>query len=766
MNFEIAQSYIFSLTGDINSVVDFRCIHDTRKDIAAHHFTGTLRHYWQTLCNYNADGYGIFCNINPLDGQGRELANVAGIRAHVIDLDNLLTAQQNYERAINSNPIPTFAVQSSPGKYHVYWIVEPYVGNDFYTLHQRKLRQFYDGDKSVIDPTRVLRVPGFYHLKNPQQPFMVQIWALNGYGRRIPVVEIQTALAQVNVIDGGGSRHKLGDPDMSAPSLDWLQKSLSLVNPNDLERGEWISLTAAIKQAGWLHADEQTLFKIWSEWCAQYSKNDLGENLKQWNSIRDTEVGWPALQRKTPINAYLMFDKKTKEANGAPITDAADAINKSKKVVNFKDIVSGPECEKYFKNCYFIGRMGKIFTPHARFMNATEFNGYYGGKHFIISSTGKTTDEPWKAALRSTEWTIPKVDHVRFLPDKNTFDIVEDEMGRNGLNTYIPVKIDAKQGDVTLWKNHIAKILPNERDQTILYQYLAHVVKYPGYKIPWAPLIQSAEGVGKTVIQEAMSKILGGMYTYFPKADQLVKSGNTFNAWIRNKLLIMVNEIKIDEKRELIEILKPLISDARIEIQGKGVDQEMEDNIANWLFFSNFKDAMPIGKDGRRLSIFFSQIQTHADLVALGMDDNYFNILWRWLRDEGGHQAIAYWLLNYPIEKGAISQRAPHTSSHNEALQLSQSPIEVLVADCVLDGLPGFRGGFVSVLAVMTRIKASGIRNPTITVVKSILAKMGYIEIGKANRAYMQEDVANKTTLYGIVSNLNLADYGRAQGYE
>lgn len=778
---DLARQYIEALTGSPDSVMDFRCIHDQRKDLPAHNFRGTLNEQWQTLCEYNQNGYGVFSTVNAMDGIGRELSNVQYIRAHVVDLDNLLTAAANYERAAVGNPLPAFAVQTSTGKFHVYWSMEPYTGNDFYSLQQRKLRQIYDGDKSVVDATRVLRVPGFYHLKG--EPFLVTMWNLAGYGHRIPVQNMEAALAGINVIDHFTSRFPLGEPTMSAPSFEWLRFALSLLDPNQLDRGEWVSFTAAIKQSAWLLADEPAIRAVWQEWCNRYTHNDEGENLKLWNSIRDTEVGWQSIERRTTVNAYRDFGFKNApppKTTPAPIApgpalqpqlegrhlQTANVPLPQKPLVEYGEILDGIECANWFKDCYWIGQHGKIFSRAGRLMDSTKFNGIYGGKHFIITSTGKTTDEAWKAALRSTCYNIPKLDHIRFLPDRKSFEIITDEMMRTGINTYVPANIETREGNVKPWLDHVAKVLPNQNDQRILYEYLAHCVKYVGYKIPWAPLIQGAEGIGKTVFYQVMEYALGRTYTYTPKAPELIASGSKFNSWMRGKLMIMVNEIKIDERRELIEILKPMITDDRIEIQGKGIDQDMEDNVANWLFFSNFKDAIPIKKSGRRYSINYSALQSKEDMLAVGMDEAYFINLFDWLKEGGGLQAVAHWLINYPIEKGAIPRRAPETSSHPEALRISRSPMEIVIADCVADAVAGFRGGYVSVAAVLNRVKAAGIRGPSLRAVQACLEEMGYVELGRAARPFAQEDINNRTIIYATLSSLKVDGYGYAQGYE
>lgn len=745
--------YIETLTGDVNTIIDWRCIHDQRKDLPAHTYRGTLSDIAPTLEDYNQRGYGIFCTINQLDGKGHELTNVQHIRTQVIDLDNKLTAQINYERANSAGA--SFAVQSSPGKYHVYWKVQPYQGNDFYTLIQKKLAQLYDGDKSITDATRVMRVPGFIHLKS--EPQLVTGWPLPAIDQIRTAQEMQDDLAHVNIIDHTTTRSPLGELSMAAPSLDWLKFAVGLVDPNDMDRGEWLSFSAAIKQSGWSLAKPEEIQKIWSDWCDRYNDNNIGENLKLWNSINNTEVGWKSIERKSPVKAYTMFGFK----------DAPDA-SKNKEVSSNKygEILSEYDCKEYFKNCYFVERTGQIFGDKGRFMNANQFNGRYGGKQFIITSTGKLTDEPWKAALRSTCWTIPKVDHIRFLPDKPTFEVVDDTLGRRGLNIYIPARIDAREGDISIWFDWFDKILPDKNDQKILFDYIAHCVKFPGYKIPWAPLIQSTQGIGKTIFKELMSHALGDMYVYSPKAQELIKSGSTFNAWMRGKLLIMVDEIKIDERRELIEILKPMITDNRIEIQSKGVDQEMEDNPANWIFFSNYKDAVPINKNDRRYAIFYSKLQNASDLINDGMNDSYFNRLWSWLRNDSGLQAITHWLLNYPIERGAIPLRAPKTSSHNQALMISRSPMEVVINNCIADRIAGFCGGYISTIAVINKSKAAGMRTPSSRVVQNCLETMGFVSIGRSLRPYLQEDVSNRTELYGTVTGIGIEGYGRAQGYE
>ena len=764
-DFNAVYAFISALTGDPdNAVMDWRAIHDTNKEVPALPRRGTLIDCWPELSNLNNQGYGVFCTIAAMDGQGRELGNVAHIRAHYVDLDNM-SATANRDRAIASQPSPWFCVQSSANKYHVYWPVAPYRDNDRFSTVQRKLRQVFDGDKAVVDAARVLRVPGTYNWKYGQ-PQLVTVHALPGFGHSISVEQLEAALANVQVIDGGaGERHELGDPAMAAPSLAWLQRGLDLVDPNDMERYEWISFMAAFKQAGWSLTDPDSLYAMFTAWCERYAHNDTGENLKQWNSIRNTEVGWPYMVRRVP----------TLSLSAAPAAPVAPVVAGEPAAVPpmpepapldcSSDILTHLEQQMWFKGCVAIERTGEILVPTGRFMKPGQFNMKYGGKQFVITATGKMTDEAWKAATRSTLWTVPKADHTRFLPELPFGEIITDQLGRRGVNTYIPVKIKRVKGDPSPFLNHLALMLPVESDRKLLLDYLAHNIRFPGYKIQWAPMIQSTEGTGKGWLAVMLESILGEMYCYRPKAQELVKSGSTFNAWMRSRLLIVVDEIKVDERRELIEILKPMIADARIEVQAKGVDQEMEDNCANWIFFSNYKDAIPVNQNGRRYAIFYSALQTKKDLAAVGMNDAYFNQLWHWSKN-GGSQIIADYLLDYPIERGAVPGKAPDTSSTVEALALSRGPIERLIVDAIEDSLPGFRGGWVSIPAIQKLMIEKSVRSVSVGTLETILHSMGYRSMGRSTKAYFQEDRNGRSALYHVDGSVAVEWYGHQQGYE
>lgn len=776
MNLELTESYISALTGNPESVMDWRVIHDTDKGEQGRNMRGTLKEVKDQLIAYNQQGWGVFACINQMDGQGQTLQNVNAIRAHVVDLDDPEKSDISYNKATTTTLQPHFAVQTSPKKYHIYWLVQPYSGNDFYSTQQRKIAQLFEGDKSIVDATRVLRVPGFYHMKNPQQPFIVSCWGLGNH-QRWNFSQVEQAFAHVNVFESMHKRFALGDETLQAPSLEWLEFAMGLINPNEIGRDEWVSFTAAVKQSGWLHATEDYLFHMWQKWCEQYEDNNIEENTKLWKSISDSEVGWKSLERRTSIKAYMMnystpSDIPQEILDVKPIEQVIDQPEEDEQEKKYKeleksfhDILGRNEMSVWFRNCFSVEQEGKILVPSGRLLNQTQFNMRYGGKLFLMNEDGKTTDIPWKAATSSPVYMIPKVDHVRFAPTEEKFSIITDEFDRKGVNTYMKPNIEGKPGDISKFMYMIECILPVESDRKIFLDYLAHNVKYPGYKILWAPVIVSTQGVGKGIIASFMEYALGKNYVHRPDAQQFLESGGKFNAWMENRLLIVCDEINSTDRFDLVENLKKVIADERIQIEGKGDNQKMADNTANWIFYSNYKTCIPLERKERRYCIFYSQLESEEDVMRFGLNDEFFKDLTDQMKHGDMNKYIYHYFINYPIECGSLPGRGPKPSNYEEVINLSKSPVQLFIEDAIEDNIAGFKNGYVSLTQLTILLNSSKISKPSKAVLAEILKKMGYRELGKTPEAVNQERMGRPSVIFGRLPECTTEGYSAAQGY-
>lgn len=129
---------------------------------------GTLDQHLDELVRLNKSGAGVFVCVNKIENsQKREAKSVTKVRALFADKDD-----GNFE----SFPVePSMVVQTKNGQ-HAYWITDE-VSRDNFTELQKAVINTLKTDISIHDLPRVMRLPGFYHRKDPNNIFLVTIFS-------------------------------------------------------------------------------------------------------------------------------------------------------------------------------------------------------------------------------------------------------------------------------------------------------------------------------------------------------------------------------------------------------------------------------------------------------------------------------------------------------------------------------------------------------------------------------------------------------------
>jgi hypothetical protein len=388
--------------------------------------------------------------------------------------------------------------------------------------------------------------------------------------------------------------------------------------------------------------------------------------------------------------------------------------------------VSQPD---YFHDCVYVQDQHRIFTPSGVLLKPEQFNATYGGFLFEVGSGNgsKPAKKAWEAFTESQLVRYPMADSTCFRPNEPPGKII-DQDGRRLVNTYIPIKTLRVQGDAGPFLRHLAKVLPDPCDQQTMLSYMAACVQLKGLKFQWAPLIQGVEGNGKSLFTRCVAHAIGQKYCHMPPADQI---NEKFNEWLFEKLFIGVEDIYIPtERRELIEVLKPMITNERQPCRAMQQSQVMRDCCANFIFNSNYKDAVRKTENDRRYCVFYCPQQKREDLERDGMTGDYFPRLYDWLRDQGGYAIVTDYLIRYEISAEFRSQlmyRAPQTSTTADAIVASMGAVEQKIVDAIEEGLPGFCGGWISSSALDNLLRSIG-KDRTIALNKrrEILQGLGY----------------------------------------
>ena len=124
--------------------------------------------------SWNEKGYGIHWLPQLFKDGDRKTENLIKIRFWLADIDN--GDKKTMIRRIASLPVqPTYIVETKRG-YHCYWRAKNATPEN-YAYIEKGIAEHLCADGSLITPTHTLRCPGYYHLKDPEHPFLSQkIW--------------------------------------------------------------------------------------------------------------------------------------------------------------------------------------------------------------------------------------------------------------------------------------------------------------------------------------------------------------------------------------------------------------------------------------------------------------------------------------------------------------------------------------------------------------------------------------------------------------
>lgn len=447
------------------------------------------------------------------------------------------------------------------------------------------------------------------------------------------------------------------------------------------------------------------------------------EKWERHDYLPRTILGAAARQRE------VLQDKPTQPVASAPSV-SFEPLRPT--LVEGNVFLSPADQVSFFAGCVYIFETHRVLVPGGATLNPDRFKVRYGGYQFTMdNANGRTVRDAWEAFTQNQTYRAPRADRTCFRPDLPPGAIVT-EGSRSLVNLWWPAEVRREKGDVSLFTRHLELVLPNERDRRILLSYMAAVVQHQGRKFQWCPLLQGAEGNGKTTFTRCVAEAVGQRYTHWARADRI---NAQFNGFMLNRVFIGIEDIYVpDHKRELWETLKPMITGEMQEIEPKGVDSDSRNIVCNFMLNSNHRRAVQKTRNDRRLAIFYTAQQSVEDVERAGMDGEYFGRLYDWLKGNGGYgyACVAEYLATYAIDPefdpAGRCQRAPATSTSAEAQAATVGGVESEVLEAIDQGVQGFRGGWVSSMALdqllaRTRMEGRLPRNMR----REMLESLGYV---------------------------------------
>lgn len=312
-------------------------------------------------------------------------------------------------------------------------------------------------------------------------------------------------------------------------------------------------------------------------------------------------------------------------------------------------------------------------------------------------------------------------------------EIIFEDKGRKFVNTYVrnhpePDPAGSEEAGRVLL-GHLEHLIAEPEIRTTLVDFMAFCVQKPGEKIRWAPLIQSEEGAGKTVLFEFLGAALGKAHARCIEGSALFKG---YSEWAVGSMLVAIEEVRIagDNRFAVMNVLKPIITNKWINIEQRYEDSRERENRTNYMLFTNFHDALALKPGDRRYFVVKSRLQNIDQVLALG-GSTYFDPIYAMINENAG--GIRHFLENWKISKSFNpDSHAPRTTYRDQLINDSAAEATATVRQLIVESESCLlQKDMISSKVLYDLMRGEGMTRLTHQGLGKVLLDEGYVHAGR-----------------------------------
>lgn len=564
--------------------------------------------------------------------------------------------KQRAIKLLKSHATPPTVIIDSGGGVQGFWKLEPHesliIGGDLDKAKELEAYNVQFEREFQADPChnvdRIMRLPGTINLptqrkiKKGRKPAIAKLveWAGNVYNisEFTPAVRVQAAKSGLS--EGKSYVHITGNvPDIGVEELQkWAAENNKIIPEH----------TLALIATGQDPVDptrygsrSESLFRV----CCDLVRAGVPEEMIYAIITGDNEI------------AVSVRDKKDWERYASRQIQRAkeEAIHPMLRVMNEKHAVISDIGGK----CKVISEIQDPVLKRTKISKQAflDIRNRYCNQQVQVGVNDE--GEPVYKAL-GTFW----INH----PERRQYDSIIFSPGKDVEGCYNLWKgfaVEAKKGNKhEAFLKHIYDNIcsANKEYYDYLVGWMARLVQKPDVTGQIAVVLRGKKGTGKSFFAKNLGELLGRHYMQVSDSKHLVGS---FNAHLRDTVLLFGDEAFFAGDKRHESVLKTLVTEEHLVIEGKGVDAEVSPNYTHLVLASNEEWVIPAGMDERR----FFVLEVGE---ACAVKHSYFKNIQNQL-NTGGHSSLLHYLLTYDLSEFEV-RNYPKTEALSEQKVFSMEP--------------------------------------------------------------------------------------------
>lgn len=215
----------------------------------------------------------------------------------------------------------------------------------------------------------------------------------------------------------------------------------------------------------------------------------------------------------------------------------------------------------------------------------------------------------------------------------------------------------------------------HEESNNYLLDYIAHLLQKPEEQTRVGIIFKSKEGYGKDLIMGIIKELIG--MSYMLNTDKMEDVFGNYNVGIRDKLVLVFNEVQGKSGYENKEHIKNIITEDTTIIREKYISQYEQKNYIRLFLLTNNLNPVEISYHDRRWAVFKS---THKKPTP-----EFFKKMFDMKGNKKCMEILFNILMNRDIDDFKPDQHRPKTEAYKNMKEHNTNPIYKFLNECFIN---------------------------------------------------------------------------------